>query len=259
LNKTIEVMRNRVSLRKYSKEDITKEHLDTIIESAMRAPTAGNMMLYSIIVVKDSEKKQTLSETCDNQPFIANAPVVLIFVADMQRWFDYYNHCDTKNYCIEHNIEYKGPTESDLLLATTDAMAAAQNAVIAAESLDIGSCYIGDIMEKYETHKKMLNLPDWAFPVGMLCLGYYPEEVSRKPRPRFDRKYIVFNEEYVNLKGEELEEMFSDRAKGFPKDNSLNADNLGQFVYARKTGADFSKEMTRSVREALKNWDGRKL
>lgn len=59
----------------------------------MRAPTTGNMKMYSVSVITGSVKKQRLSETCDRQPFIANAPAVIVFVADMQRWFGYYHLC----------------------------------------------------------------------------------------------------------------------------------------------------------------------
>lgn len=259
MNNTIDIINNRVSLRKYDDKEISKEHLDIIIKSAMRAPTAGNMMLYSILVIKDSEKKKKLSKTCDNQSFIENAPVVLVFLADMQRWFDYYDYSGVKEYAKEHNLEYKAPQESDLLLSTTDAIIAAQNAVIVAETLDIGSCYIGDIMENYEIHKEMFNLPNWTFPVGMLCLGYYPKDIERSPKPRFGREYIVFEEEYKRLNNIDFAEMFKDREKRISKDNKFQAKNFGQLMFAFKTGSDFSKEMARSVKEALKQWDGRKL
>ncbi len=255
----MEVIENRVSLRKYDKKDISNEDLDKIIKAAMRAPTAGNMMLYSILKIKDQKKKDKLIETCDNQPFIGEAPVVLIFLADMQRWFDYYDYCGVKDYCEKNSLEYNGPEEGDLLLATTDAIIAAQNAVIAAESLNIGSCYIGDIMENYEVHREMFNLPDFVFPVGMLCLGYYPKEVKRIPKPRFNKEYIVFDEEYKRLSNKDFNDMFKRLENRISKDNSVNAKNFGQFMYARKTGSDFSKEMARSVREALKHWNGRKL
>jgi nitroreductase len=255
----LDVIKNRMSLRKYSDKPITKEHLDIILESAMRAPTAGNMMLYSIIAVKDEEKKKTLSKTCDNQPFIENAPVVLIFLADMQRWFDYYEYCNVKEYCEEKSLEYNGPDEGDLMLAAADAIIAAQNAVIAAEALNIGSCYIGDIIENYEIHKDLLNLPKWVFPVAMLTLGYYGEGQNRIISPRFDKEYIIFDEQYKKLNNDDFKDMFIEREKRLSPENKLGAKNFGQFMYARKTGSEFSKEMTRSVREMLKNWTGEKL
>ncbi|RKD34265.1 nitroreductase family protein [Thermohalobacter berrensis] len=252
MNSTIDIIKNRMSLRKYQNKPISKEHLDIIIESAMRAPTAGNMMLYSILIVEDEEKREKLSITCDNQSFIAKAPLVLIFLADMQRWYDYYNYCDVKEYCKRNQIEFRAPDEADLLLASSDAIIAAQNAVIAAESLGIGSCYIGDIMENYEVHKEMFNLPDKVFPIAMLCMGYYPLDIKRRIKPRFDRKYIVFNESYKRLKNKELEDMFKNRK--VKENNKYNAKNFGQYFYARKTGADFAKEMSRSVKEALEFW-----
>ena len=101
MNETLKTINGRVSLRGYDKRDISKEDLDAILEAAMRAPTAGNQMLYSIIVIKDEETKKILSKTCDNQAFIATAPVLLLFLADHQRWFDYYE----QNGVGEHYAE----------------------------------------------------------------------------------------------------------------------------------------------------------
>ena len=168
MNKVIETINNRVSLRRYKDIPISNEHLDIILNSAIKAPTAGNMMMYSIVKIKDSKTKERLSVTCDNQPFIKNAPVVLIFLADVSKWVKYFELCGIE--------DIKSPGLNDLMLGVNDALIAAQNAVIAAESLGIGSCYIGDIMENYEIHKELLNLPDYTFPACMLTLGYYPDD-----------------------------------------------------------------------------------
>ena len=77
-------------MRTYDDKPVTEEELQAILEAAMRAPTAGNQMLYSIIVIRSQETKEKLSKSCDNQPFIAKAPVVLLFVADQSKWFDFY-------------------------------------------------------------------------------------------------------------------------------------------------------------------------
>jgi cell division protein FtsI/penicillin-binding protein 2 len=106
LNSVIDLLKNRVSLRKYDSREISKEHLDLILESAMRAPTAGNLMLYSIIVIKDKKKKEILAKTCDNQPFIASAPVVLIFAADYQKTFDYYKLNGVKEFGIGEKLPF---------------------------------------------------------------------------------------------------------------------------------------------------------
>ena len=96
------------------------------------------------------------------------------------------------------------------MLGINDALIAAQNVVIAAESLGIGSCYIGDIMENYEIHKKLLNLPDYTFPACMLTLGYYPDNHKRNFRDRFDSDFVVFDEIYADLNTDKLKgQMYS--------------------------------------------------
>lgn len=259
MNEILELLKSRSSLRKYENKPISRKDLDYILEGAMRAPTAGNMMMYSILVIEDQEKKEILSHTCDNQPFIANAPTILIFVADFQKWHDYYRYNGVEEYCKKNDLEFNRPSEGSLFLALGDAIIAAQNAVIAAESIGVGSCYIGDIVEHYEEHKKLLNLPDYAFPAAMLCLGYYPEGLKLTPKPRFDKKYIVFNEEYKSLNSDEIKDMYSSLNNRFSSENKYKAENYAQMHYAFKTGSDFSEEMARSMREIIKIWNGNKL
>lgn len=255
MNNTIETIKDRCSLRKYKDEQISSEHLDQIIECAMRAPTAGNMMLYSILVIKDEEKKKKLAVTCDNQPFIAKAPVVLIFLADFQRWFDYFEHCNVKEYCKKNELEFETPDEGDYMLSVQDAMVAAQTAVIAAESLGVGTCYIGDIIEKYEIHKEMFDLPPWAAPISMLTLGYYEDGYDKRHVDRFNREYIVFDEKYKRLSSKEFEDMYKEKQKLVSNNNVYNAENFGQLIYGRKTGSTFAKEMARSAKVILERWN----
>lgn len=251
MNETINLINNRVSLRKYGDKKINDRELDLILQGAMRAPTAGNMMLYSILVIEDDKTKEILSRTCDNQPFIKKSDKILIFLADLQRWYDFYDISDVLDYCVENKLEYRTPDEGDLFLAIQDAIIAAQTGAIVAESLNIGSCYIGDIIENYEKHKELFKLPKWVAPVCMLCIGHYGDE-KRYLTKRFDKKYIVFKEKYKRFDKQSLKDMFRD--KKISENNKYNAKNFGQFNYARKTGAEFSNEMGRSVREMLRIW-----
>ncbi len=256
MNKTIDIIKNRCSLRKYDSKMIKDEDLDCIIASALRAPTAGNMMHYSIIVIKEEKMKERLSVTCDNQPFIKEAPVLLVFLADYQKWFDYYRINDVIGFCEKNGEVFHGPTEANLFLAIEDALLAAQNAVIAAESLGIGSCYIGDIMENYEVHKELLNLPRYAFPVALLCLGYYSENYKKTIRKRFPKEFVVFNETYQYLNDDKIKEMYADFDSRFTIDNNYGAKNYAQYHYTVKTNASFTQEMARSIKEVLKIWNG---
>ncbi|MHA1915148.1 MAG: nitroreductase family protein [Promethearchaeota archaeon] len=252
INETLDLIKNRRTIRAYSKKELTSEEVNTIIQGAMRAPTAGNLMMYSILQVTDQRMKDKLAITCDNQPHIAKAPLVLIFLADMQRWWDYFEISKTPELCSELDIEFESPEESDLLLACCDALIAAQNAVITAEALGIGSCYIGDIMENYEIHREMFNLPKWAFPITMICFGYPRGSKENIPlSSRFPQKYIHFNNKYERFNSEDFAEMFLNNKR---KINMKHAKNLGQEIYLAKLGADFSIEMRRSVKAALKEW-----
>ncbi len=254
MNDTIEVILNRRSVRAYADKPIDKESADLIVHSAMRAPTAGGMMLYSIIEIEDQNLKEKLAISCDNQPFIAKAPLVLLFLADYQRWFDFFIASDVASYCEAEGKKLRFPGEGDLLLASCDALIAAQTAVIAAESMGIGSCYIGDIMENYEYHQELLDLPQYAFPVALLCFGYPKASASARDLvPRYPGEYICFKDKYERLDEATLTRMFETSG---PRRYSGSASNLGQHVYARKFASDFTVELTRSVREAIRIWKG---
>ena len=138
MNEVIRQLNTRKSVRAYTDMVISKAEKDAILMAAAQAPTAGNQQLYTILDITDPAIKEKLVETCDHQPMIAQAPLVLIFCADCKKWYDAY---------LAVGCETRTPGVGDLLLAVSDAMIAAQNAVTAAESLGIGSCYIGDIME----------------------------------------------------------------------------------------------------------------
>lgn len=259
LNETLKVIFNRVSLRKYDKKSISDEDLNLILDATMRAPTAGNNMLYSIILIKDKETKEKLAVSCDNQPFIKEADVIMVFLADVKRLYDYFKLCNVKEFCLKSNVKYTRPNIQMLYLGLNDALIAAQTAVIAAESLGIGSCYIGDIAERFEYHKELLNLPENVFIATMLCFGYYPDDYERRLRPRFDKKYIVHNEKYNIIDTDQIKKMYSIYADKFEtvnseSENGLKYENYGQFLYDKKFGSDFAIEMERSIQQMFKNW-----
>lgn len=249
MNETLRVIEQRKSVRAYEPRPLTLEQRDAIVHAALRAPTGGNMMLYSILEIEDQGLKDRLAVTCDHQPFIAKAPLVLLFLADYQRWFDLFQHAGVEELCRTQGVPFRKPQEGDLMLALCDALIAAQTAVIAAESLGIGSCYIGDIMENYEIHRDLLHLPAYTFPIAMVCFGFPTEQQKLRPRPgRYPKDLIVFKDGYRRLTPGELDRMESPSRE---VDGALNA---GQQIYLRKYASDFMLEMNRSVREILKNW-----
>ena len=150
MNEIVKQLSERKSVRVFEQRKITQEEKNTILEAAVMAPTAGNQQLYTILDITDQSLKEELVKTCDNQPFIAKADMVLIFCADCRKWYDAFVHAGCKP---------RTPGVGDLMLAVTDTAIAAQNAVTAAWSLGIGSCYIGDVMENCEKQRRLLKLP----------------------------------------------------------------------------------------------------
>jgi nitroreductase len=256
MNETIELMLKRRSVRTYTDKPVSAEDKQTLFDCAMRAPTGGNMMLYSMIEVSDQALKDRLVTTCDDQPFIAKAPFVVLFLADYQRLYDFYCAFGADKWAASQGKEFRKPEEGDFFLAINDALIAAQSMVTAAESLGIGSCYIGDIMENYEIHREMFNLPDYTFPITLLCFGYPRGDGPITPVPRFEEKYVRFENSYKSFETDELLHLY-DRLEKWQHKGKVHEyaeGNIGCYQYQRKFASDYSIEMSRSVRAALEKW-----
>lgn len=139
------------------------------------------------------------------------------------------------------------PGPGDLWLALSDANIAAQNAVTAAWSLGIGSCYIGDILEQVETHRTLLRLPEYVVPAALLVFGYPTQQQQEREKPRRRAlEHIVHENAYRRMEPAELEAMLADNAGARPYGAWLDA------FCKRKYNSDFSREMSRSMAEYLK-------
>jgi len=249
-----QVFNQRRSVRAYEDRPVPPEVRESVLSAALRSPTAGNLMLYSILEIEDTGLKARLAETCDHQPFIARAPWVLVFLADYARVYGYFRHHGVPEWCAERGEIFLHPQESDLLLAACDALIAAQSAACAAESLGLGSCYIGDIMENGETHRELLGLPTYVFPITMLCVGYPTERQKTRPQPpRLPKDLVVSRERYHALSPSDYDRMYSGDGYGNAAPTEI-ADNPGKALYARKFASGYSEEMRRSVQEFLKDW-----
>lgn len=241
MNEVIKQLEARKSVRAYENKPIAQADKRLILEAAVQAPTAGNQQLYTILDITDQDLKDKLAVTCDNQPFIAKAPVVLVFCADCKKWYDAY---------VDAGCTPRKPGLGDLMLAVTDTAIAAQNAVTAAESLGIGSCYIGDIMEHCEEQRRLLALPEYVFPCVMLVFGWPTQQQKERVKPRrCDLEYIVHENGYHAMDGAQLRAMLGHNAKERPYEDWCAA------FCQRKYNSDFSREMTRSVARYLEQFD----
>ena len=240
MNETIRQLCTRKSVRVFEDRPIGEAEKAAILNAACQAPTAGNQQLYTILDITDQTIKEQLVKTCDNQPFIAQAKMVLIFCADCRKWYRAF---------LASGCQPRDPGVGDLLLAVSDTNIAAQNAVVAAESLGIGSCYIGDIMENCKQQRHLLQLPPYVFPAAMLVFGYPTEQQKNRKKPeRAAMAHIVHENGYRDMDDAELAEIF------LPKAPEGMYESWMQAFCNRKYNSDFSREMTRSVEEYLRDF-----
>jgi len=233
MNEVIRQLNERKSVRVFEDREIPAEAKAAILNAACQAPSAGNQQLYTILDITDPAIKETLVDLCDHQSFIAAGKMVLIFCADCRKWYHGFR---------DAGCNPRKPGVGDLLLAVSDANIAAQNAVTAAESLGIGSCYIGDVSENCERMRSLLNLPKYVFPAAMLVFGDPTEQQKNRTKPaRAAMEHIVHENGYRDMDEQELRRLFETR----PRKDSYE-DYMDRFCRF-KHNSDFSLEMTRSV------------
>lgn len=259
-NETLALLGKRFSTRNFIVDGpeaiITEEERETILKAALRAPTAGNMSAYSILDIREQVLKERLSVLCDDQPFVARAPLALIFVADYQKWTDMFNatRCfrHIESGLVETPEAQLTPNIGSFMLAVNDAIIAAQNAVVAAESLSIGSCYIGDIMENGLDIAELLNLPQHTFPAAFVVFGR--SKKTHQPTAHFCKNMVMTNT-YQRALDDELALNVQELDEWVPA--SRKNEQLATYpeaVFVRKHASKFMANMNDSLRWWLERW-----
>ncbi len=240
INEILKSLHERKSVRVFTDEEIAGEDKNSILQAALQAPSAGCQLLYTILDITDKDKKEKLAVLCDNQLFMAKAKMMLVFCADCRKWLSFYQ---------EAGLKPRNPGVGDLLLAVEDALIAAQNTVTAAESLGIGSCYIGDVMENAEEMKTLLQLPKYVYPACLLVFGHPTKQQKERKKPeRFRLSDIICENSYQEKTGAQIREMFSG------KTDQKSYDEWMEAFWKRKYESDFSREMNRSMEIYLRDF-----
>lgn len=193
----LKFLNNRRTIRKYKELDVDNGLIEKLLEAAGRASTTGNMQLYSVVVTKDEAKKAELAPTHFNQPTFKNAPVVLTFCADYNRF---------NKWCEENEAVPGYDNFLSFLTAAIDTLLVAQTFCIAAESEGLGICYLGTTTYNADKISDILNLPDYVVPVTTITLGY-PDEVPELT----DRIKVggwVHYEEYKDYDSADIKRVF---------------------------------------------------
>lgn len=193
MNETLDILLNHSSVRKYTNESVKSEIVDLIIQAGQMAPSSSNFQAYTIIEVKDQERRNAIYEASGRQEWILNAPLLLLFCGDLDRGKSYYS--GVKDREIFTNTE-------SFLVATIDTALVAQKVLIAAQSLGLGGVFIGGIRNDMEKISKSFDLPNFVFPLFAMCIGY-PDE-NNGVKPRLPKEVIHKIDSYISSKEEKL-------------------------------------------------------
>ena len=254
-NTVLDILERRSSTRAFARDDndrpvaVTDEQRAAILHAASRAPSAGAMMMYSIVSIREQATLDRLADLCDHQPMIAKAPWALIFVVDYAKWIDLFEHVG----CFEPEFVERTGKAPRRAPGLGDFAIAAQDAVVAAEALGLGSCYIGDIVENAEEVAELLGLPLYTMPLSMLIIG-----TPRKERPAIAHPVVnlVHEERYCRADAATMDAQVAEMDAMFRP----HAREVGERVvdiYTRKHTSPFMAEMSRSMEWWFKNWLGK--
>lgn len=243
---TLQTILQHRSIRKYKKDAINDDILKKILVAGTKASTTGNMQVYSIIITKDEKRKEDLCKFHFGQQMVIDAPVVLTFCADFNRF---------NKWCLQRNAEPGYDNFLSFMTAGIDALLVAQNVAIAAESFGLGICYLGTTIYMADKLIDFFNCPKGVVPITTIVIGY-PDE-SPELTDRLPVEAVIHNEIYKDYDSNMINEFYFEKeslplTKKLIDDNKL--DNLAQiFTQKRYTKQDnilFSKSFLTVIENA---------
>lgn len=233
------------TIRNYKSDPISDDILNSILDSATRASTTGNMQVYSIIVTTDETLKQELLPLHFGQQMVVKAPVILTFCADFNRF---------NKWCKQNKANPGYDNFLSFFTAAIDALLAAQNACLAAESYGLGICYLGTTTYMAEKIARVLDCPEAVVPVTTVVMGW-PEETPPLTE-RLPLRAVLHHNKYKDFNQEEIDSIY------FTRDNSamtkalLNENQLETLAqifvekrYTKKDNIHFSKSYLEFIKK----------
>lgn len=229
---------SRRSCRNFSTDKVDQKKLEEIIFKATKAPTCGNMQLYSIVITEDPLNLKLLARFHYNQPAAITASVIITVCADFNRF---------TRWCELNKADAGFNNFHSFIIAMTDAVILAQQIVTIAEQEGLGTCYLGTVTYNAKEISDLLDLPALVIPVASIAIGI-PEKVGDKT-DRLNVKTIIHKEKYRRDSDEEIKNAFKIHDKNpenekFIKEN--HKENLAQVFsevrYPRQLNEEFSKK-----------------
>ncbi len=186
----LETIDQRASVRRFREEPVPDEVVERIVAAGQRAPFTGQM--YSVVVSSDPEKRDRLIELYG--PLVRMAPTFLLICVDFHR---------LERFIAARGRENRADDLTMLFLGIQDASYMAQNMVLAAEGLGLGSCFLGAAPRLAREMKELFALPERVYPLVGMVLGY-PDE-NPPPRPRIPTEFVLHRESYREMSEDDVE------------------------------------------------------
>ncbi len=238
-----ELMMKRRSVRTFKDQDIPESVIEKLMDVANHAPSGGNIQPLSILLVRSQDGRSKLAELAGGQPWVKNAPLSMIFCLDFYRIKKWAEMCQT---------DFKGEQAlNHFLIAYADLMVAAQNVVILAESLGLGSVYIGSIQHEIDETRKYFEIPEYVLPMMALCLGY-PKSIPRTI-PKLKTEVIVHPEKYRKVGEEAIQKAFDEKYGRIDEDVEKYLERA--YVEALEAGKQEEQKFLDRVKKEMKRFD----
>lgn len=236
-NDLTRVLARRGTVRAYKSDPVPDSWVDAIIEYGMRAPTSSNIQAYSVIVVKDAEKKRQLAELAGNQQHIIDCPVYFALCADTNRMAR----------AIEmHGREFPGRTFESGLVSSLDACLVGMTMSLVADSFGLSNVMIGGMRNKPLEVAKVLGLPPRCYVVFGLCVGWAKKPPMAKPRMALSG--VVHHDVYdPGARDQAIRDYDKELAKYYRERGTQTPDAAWSQVLAEK----FSTDKRKKLREEL--------
>jgi nitroreductase len=185
---TLERLLSHRSVRRYLQKGLEPGTLELLIAAAQSAASSSNLQLWSVVNVENPESRQALSKLAGEQAHVRKAPLFLVWVADLHR---------ARELARARGLAGDGLNYLEsFLVASVDAALAAQNAVVAAEAMGLGTVYIGALRNHPERVAEILGLPKYAFAVFGLCVGWPDPADTGAIKPRLPQTVVLHHDLY---------------------------------------------------------------
>jgi nitroreductase len=190
------------SVRRFAPGDVTDEQLRTLVAAAQSAPTSSNLQPWSVVAVRDRARKERLAHLAADQRFVADCSVLLVWVADLGR---------AHRLAARRGTEVAATTYLEsTLIAFIDTALAAQNAVVAAEALGLGSTFVGAIRNRPDEVALELGLPDGTVAAFGLAVGVPDPTEAAGVKPRLPQSAVLHLEQYDAGRGDAAIEAYDE-------------------------------------------------